>query len=381
MYQVLSLKIEGNRHHVQLHRFKYECFYASIIPDGYEIDYRIDKHDDDGLKNNGISNLQCLKKADHRRKTQKDNPQIGAKIAETVGKSGRATRSYDAHCIIFTSIKDLARRTNRCAATWQGWLKTRSGAAPAGYDIIEFDSPETMPDEEWKLHPSMNVEVSDMGRIKDRFGRTTRGSENDSGYFQFSQRQVSNMVLETFVGPKPTPLHTADHKNRNTSDNRLINLRWATKAEQARNKSCNETVVQYNGFTGEMTQQWTCKQDAICDLGIDFSMLERVTSRRRNWFVVVGNQLLNARRIRFVSSSLHPGCFTCPKDESPRLIMTPSKFFANRKNTIKCFSPSAKQHWGSVELFLQAHRAANIIKCHVCSLSRFKTYPSKQGSP
>jgi len=48
---------------------------------------------------------------------------------------------------------------------------------------------------------------------------------------------VARAILSTFVGEPPTRHHTADHINTNYQDNRLENLRWATKSEQSYNQT------------------------------------------------------------------------------------------------------------------------------------------------
>ena len=50
---------------------------------------------------------------------------------------------------------------------------------------------------------------------------------------------VARAILSTFVGKPPTIYHTADHMNTNHQDNRLENLRWATKSEQSYNQTRN----------------------------------------------------------------------------------------------------------------------------------------------
>lgn len=42
---------------------------------------------------------------------------------------------------------------------------------------------------------------------------------------------IHSLVLEAFVGPKPSPSHMANHKNGNKLDNRPENLEWVTNQE------------------------------------------------------------------------------------------------------------------------------------------------------
>lgn len=44
------------------------------------------------------------------------------------------------------------------------------------------------------------------------------------------------LVLETFVGPRPTPEHEGDHKNFDSLDNRVENLQWLTADENNRRR-------------------------------------------------------------------------------------------------------------------------------------------------
>tara|TARA_Y100001963_G_scaffold129195_1_gene184212 strand:- start:1523 stop:2080 length:558 start_codon:yes stop_codon:yes gene_type:complete len=52
-----------------------------------------------------------------------------------------------------------------------------------------------------------------------------------------STYRVHTLVIEAFIGPKPTgDDYTVDHINRDKKDNRVENLRWATRFEQAANR-------------------------------------------------------------------------------------------------------------------------------------------------
>lgn len=44
---------------------------------------------------------------------------------------------------------------------------------------------------------------------------------------------VARMMLLTFVGKPPTPKHQAAHNNGKRNDDRIENLRWATRVENA----------------------------------------------------------------------------------------------------------------------------------------------------
>lgn len=46
-----------------------------------------------------------------------------------------------------------------------------------------------------------------------------------------TNHRVATLVLTAFVGPKPTPAHTVNHKNAQHHDNRPENLEWVTDAE------------------------------------------------------------------------------------------------------------------------------------------------------
>ena len=112
-----------------------------------------------------------------------------------------------------------------------------------------------MENEEWKTVPSApGYEVSNFGRVrsKDRFVQAKKSSRRgthlrfykgkilspgraSSGHMTVAcgkgvSRYVHELVLEAFVGPRPTGLECL-HADDVPSNNKLGNLRWGTRSE------------------------------------------------------------------------------------------------------------------------------------------------------
>lgn len=84
------------------------------------------------------------------------------------------------------------------------------------------------------------------GRLQQVQFRSYRGT----GYEQASikNRTVSKhrIVAEAFI-PNPSNKPEVDHINRVRTDNRVCNLRWVDRKEQARNKSSNDRAFSKTG--------------------------------------------------------------------------------------------------------------------------------------
>lgn len=223
---------DDKRYTISLHRFKYEAVYNELLPEDCEID-----HCNQNPSDNTIDNLQCLTRAEHAVKTAIDNPDRYSKIGRTQGSSGTAYNPETKDTIEFESVRDLAQKLDyNSGANVFRFLRTGK-YPPKGYSVITFDSYEVIEGEEWKKHTTLKFEVSNMGRIKDR-RRITYGSlESEGKYYMYSGNKVHKLVMETFGPEKPSPMHTVDHENRETKDNRITNLRWATKSEQCLNQT------------------------------------------------------------------------------------------------------------------------------------------------
>lgn len=107
---------------------------------------------------------------------------------------------------------------------------------------------------EWREipgHPGYEVSSNGMVRSLDRvlvqkngvphtfYGRVLKLKTDRAGY-QFvalperRDRRVHQLVLEAFVGPRPSPEHVTLHENDVRDDNRVGNLRWGTQSDNIR---------------------------------------------------------------------------------------------------------------------------------------------------
>jgi hypothetical protein len=113
--------------------------------------------------------------------------------------------------------------------------------------------------EEWKIIKDFeNYEISDYGRLKknyQKYFKIIKPNKHRNNYYRYNlwknSKSVSKLchtlVMFSFEVPNPENKDTIDHVNRIGIDNRLINLRYATRKEQAQNrrtvpKNITETI-------------------------------------------------------------------------------------------------------------------------------------------
>lgn len=267
-YIQLSIQDNGEKRIRQYsHRLIYECYHG-LIPEGFDID-----HIDGNRANNCILNLACLTRAEHRSKTYVDNPHIVDNLHKANCKKVLRVSALTAESTEFASV-------NAAALGVMGHIDSIRNAIKSGKTfrkfVWRFVEECDLEGESWEPVVDRNnntvvFKVSNLGRLQyANSNNKTFGHKTAGGYRFWYLRNnyaVHHLICQVFHGAKPTSAHTVDHINRDPFDNRPENLRWATKKEQARNRSTVRTVHGYVLNTGILLGIWPTITDAAAATG------------------------------------------------------------------------------------------------------------------
>lgn len=160
------------------------------------------------------------------------------------------------------------------------------------YWKYKSDTMKTLQGERWTKLEKYNITVSNMGRIKNANDKFIEGYIRQ-GYKQLHIKRRNDkkttmttfhrMVCLAFLGKPPSKNHVINHKNGNKLDNRLKNLEYCTRSENAKHAhannlvdikkraaKCVKAVIQCDSF-GEEIKQFNSIKEASEQLGISRS--------------------------------------------------------------------------------------------------------------
>jgi 5-methylcytosine-specific restriction endonuclease McrA len=251
------IRVRINSTLMQRHRFNLECKLQRTIKEGYQVDHIIPHN---CLPDDSWNNLQELSPADHAKKTANDNPESdrrGVALAIAVIVKNSQTGEVQS----FPSLMEAGRSLGVTSYHVQNSRDFEVTRHPS-----YLNRQKDLPGEKWK--PAVlngkspkGVLVSDKGRIQGKTGRRNFGALHH-GYYMYMELPVHNIIAHTFLGASPLSEHTVDHINRESTDNRISNLRWANPREQTRNRSLSRAVLKVCTKSGNVLDRYETQTDA-----------------------------------------------------------------------------------------------------------------------
>jgi hypothetical protein len=163
------------------------------------------------------------------------------------------------------------------------------------------------------LSPYSKYEVNKNGIIRNFLTKQIKKQyESKQGYLRVNLYTIDNLqtnkfvhqiVILTFIGKSPIFEHTIDHIDKNKKNNKLSNLRWATRSEQSLNRNMKtkifgyskQKIIQYdldNNFIKEFDNMFQITQE----LKIDKKYVSRVCLGNRkstNGFIFNYKEIIN----------------------------------------------------------------------------------------
>ena len=220
-----------------VHRIVAETFIGPPPSESHTVD-----HIDRNPKNNAVKNLRWATRSEQNKNKDPRKRQRDSREVEVTAPNGVKTK--------YAEYVQAAKAVG-CSVQYLAKI-ARTGKETKGY-TAKYVAPEAqeIEGEVWKLcafDPSLKV--STLGRLQRKqkrgetwgFKLTPSPTKDQQGYVYANTERgcrtpVHWIVMLTFFGESEDPLkNTIDHVNRVRHDNRLENLRWATRKEQNTNQ-------------------------------------------------------------------------------------------------------------------------------------------------
>jgi hypothetical protein len=270
------------------HNFIFECFFAPKNNKTHDINHK------NGVKNcNVLSNLELMNKKDHALVTHAQHPTMGAKTGKSLSHpllQILQTGEQVPHESINSAARDVpgayTGNIQKALKSGKTYLNCRWEYKPAPADLEN---------EIWKSLTGDfdGIEVSSKGHIRTATGIVTYGTTTGGGYkcilLKGIRIQVHYLICSAFCGPQPSPEHTVDHKDGDTINNCIDNLRWADKIEQSTNRSYVKGVSAFRMDDGTLFKEWESAALAGRELGISASHISnccknpQLSAGKYNW--------------------------------------------------------------------------------------------------
>ena len=180
---------------------------------------------------------------------------------------------------IITAAKELGIDNSDIGKVCRGKL-SRVGGYKWAYERQHLDG------EIWRNHKTLNVQISNMGRIKSPNSHIVYGSKTVQGYMIYGNpvKRVHVMVAETFL-PNPEKKPEVNHKDKNRVNNKLENLEWATSSEQQihshknnsnPNRYRNARAVKQYDLEGNFIREYKSRREASRQTECEASCISHV---------------------------------------------------------------------------------------------------------
>ena len=191
-------------------------------------------HIDNNPSNNRLENLRWASRSEqvkHSYATNKNRASNAPKRSKPIEGRVLGAEAWVPYASSHEAARELGLNQGSISACCSGRYKQTGGYE---FRYGEANEVAVLPGEEWK--PYESAWVSSFGRFKSSTGVVSTPKPMKSGYVSVQingkQHQLHVLMAIAFGLPKRDDQATVDHIDNNPSNNRLENLRWASRSEQ-----------------------------------------------------------------------------------------------------------------------------------------------------